>query len=396
MSRNLDNVTVGNRAYQISPDDPPPLADRYWSVLRVQLIDELVGRPPRGATRIETDYAGLTPKVAADGLVGLVGRPFQLFPALNPLHPSAQSYDVPFTIRADGYLERTGRVTIPMTAGFPDLFAPTFIDLELHRQPIVILGRTVEAAGNLTSPIAGMNVSITGIWLTVPPGNVLPPPPDPAFMISLGSGLYLPRSTATGVARRRDLVPVAGQDKHLVENVAAGSALLELTDGVNLNPGDVIDVNAQNPDRSEFVTVQALAPSTTATAIASVTLVHPLANAHRRDAIVRRVLPQAPGVSNAFSRAAQERDSCVFLNSMTGLAAANTVEIAGAIGDPVEYHRIDRFITTSDADGYYRFPPLSRVAQLDIEAEDGGVHTTQTRTFILDYEQPENRVDFIF
>jgi hypothetical protein len=386
------NVAVGSLSYVISPEDPVPLGDRYWSVLRVRVIDELIGRPPRGDMKIETDYPGLVPRVVTDGLMGFVGRPTQVFPALN-----GQPYDVDFTLRVVGYLPRRELATIPIDATFPDTFAPLDVgDLPIHREPIEILGRTVAAAGITTTPLAGMTVSITGIWLTLPPGNVAPPPPDPPNLISLSVPLYLPRTTATGTLRQRELVTVPAQDKLLVENVRAGGILLQLSDGINLNPGDILAVDAPNADRVEYLTIQTIAPATTPTSVSNITLTHAMATEHRRDVVVRRVLPQAPGFSNPFSRNAQAGDTCVFLNSMTNLAAANVVEISGAAGDPVEYHSISRFTTTSDANGYFRLPLLSRVAQLDIQADDGGVHPTQSRTLVPNYEERENRVDFIF
>ncbi len=391
------NVVVGNQSYVFSPDDPvPPLGDRYWALLKVRVLDELIGRPPRGDMSIETDYPGLIPRVAADGLLGLVGRPRQAFPALNPLDPGARTYDVRFTVRGTGYLPRRDVVTFQLIPDFPNAFTPTHIDLELHREPIMILGRTVEAVGNTNNPLPGMTVSITGIWLTVPPANVAPPPPDPPRLLSLRPPLYLPRTTATGALRQRELVPVIGQDKQLLENVAEGDTLLQLSDGVNLNPGDIVAIDAVDPDRSEFLTILSIAPSTTPTSVSGITLTHPLGQEHRRDVVVRRMLPQAPGFNNLLTRDAQSGDICVFLNSMTNLAAANVVEVSGALGDPVEFHRISRFTSISDADGYFSLPLLSRVAQLEVQVDDGGVHPTQTRILIPNYEDRENRVDFVF
>ncbi len=385
------NIVAGTRSYVFSPDDPVPLADRNWSLLSARVLDELVGRPPRGDMSIETEYPRLTPRVGTDGLLGLVGKPAQVFPALN-----AQSYVVGFTVRATGYIPLREEVTIPMIPTFPDTFAPTNIDLQLHREPIIIKGRTVESAGNTTTPLAGMMISITGIWPVLPPGNVVPPPPDPPRLISLRPPLYLARNTATGVLRQREMVDVVGEDKQLLENTAVGSNLLQLSDGINLIPGDILAVDALDADRVEFLTIQSIAPITTPTSVARLTLTHTLAFAHRSDVLVRRVLPQAPGFNNPLSREAQAGDTCVFLNSMTNLPLANVVEVSGALGDPVEYHSISHLDTTSDADGYFRLPLLSRVAQLEMQVDDGGAHPTVTRTLVPNYDELENRVDFVF
>jgi hypothetical protein len=385
------NIVAGNRTYAFSQDDPVPLADRDWALISVGVLDELSGRAPRGAMNIETTYPRLTPRVAEAGFLGLVGRPIQVFPALNLI-----SYEVDFTVRVAGFLPRREVLTIPIIPTFPTDFSPTRIDLQLHREPIVILGRTVQAVGNIITPLPAMTVSITGIWLTVPPGNVLPPPPDPPRLLSLRPTLYLPRTTATGTVRQREMVQVVGQDKQLYESAEAGDSVIQLSDGVGLNVGDILAVDVLETERLEFLTIQSIAASTTPNSVARVTVTHSLAFDHIGNVLVRRALPQAPGFSNPLSRDAQTGDVCVFLNSMTNLASANVVEVSGAVGDPVEYHRISRFSTTSDADGYYSMSLLSRVAQLAIQADDGGVHPTITHTLVPNYTTRENRLDFVF
>ena len=70
----------------------------------------------------------------------------------------------------------------------------------------------------------------------------------------------------------------------------------------------------------------------------------------------------------------------MFLDALTGLAATNQIEIAGG-PQPDEYHNLLSFAVTSDADGYYRLPPLNRVAQLEIHAEKTvGVQTFKATT----------------
>jgi hypothetical protein len=89
-------------------------------------------------------------------------------------------------------------------------------------------------------------------------------------------------------------------------------------------------------------------------------------------------------------------DSCVFLDAVSGLATGQEVEISGGPA-PAEYHSVRNFSVASDADGYYRLPPLSRVAQLVIRAEKTvGAQTFQaTRIFRPDYQQRDNRLDFM-
>ena len=54
-----------------------------------------------------------------------------------------------------------------------------------------------------------------------------------------------------------------------------------------------------------------------------------------------------------------------------------------------------RFSVSSDAAGYYRLPPLSRVAQLELRAERGALIPIQME-FRPDYRVRENRLDFTF
>ena len=80
----------------------------------------------------------------------------------------------------------------------------------------------------------------------------------------------------------------------------------------------------------------------------------------------------------------------------SGLVGADEIEITGG-PRPDEYHRVKTFSVTSDAEGYYRLPPLTRVAQLEIHAEKmiGAQTFHATTVFRPDYQQRDNRLDFI-
>ena len=100
-----------------------------------------------------------------------------------------------------------------------------------------------------------------------------------------------------------------------------------------------------------------------------------------------------PGADRLFATDAIAGDTTIFVNSLAGLITANQVEVSG--GAPVnEYHNLQRYHATSNADGYYRLPLLSRVAQVRLEASDG-VHTV-TLDYRPDYTNRENRLDFTF
>ncbi|MET0647645.1 MAG: hypothetical protein ABW208_13595 [Pyrinomonadaceae bacterium] len=382
-------VEVESRPILFAPDTEPPLARRTWALVRGRAVDELTGRPPRGAVTVEADAAGMTPRTATDGLFGLVGRPAEVFPELN-----LQNYEVSLTIRVAGYIARRENVLVPQDVNFPAAFAPTNIgDLPLHREPIRLRGRTVLAAGNSTTPVAGATVEITGVWRTLPPANVVVPPESP-LVVSLRPRAYFARPAGAGRLRRREMTLVAGEDKRLLAAAPPGGDRVRLSNRVNLVPGTVVALDPLDPERTEYLVVGSVEGATTDDQPATVVFTYPPVNWHPSDALVRRVTPQPPGADNQLTRAAAVGDACVYLDGMADLGAADVVEMTGG-GPADEYHRLGRFTTTSDADGYYRLPPLSRVAQFEIRADDGA-HPVITRTVAPAYATGEHRLDFVF
>jgi hypothetical protein len=103
----------------VNVDDPPPLAARWWGIVRARVLDVVTNEPVRSLIQIEAQEAGLHPRVAQGGLVGMVGIPLLLFPAL-----AAQGYNLHVTIRAEGYLAHSATVPIPAQPGFPGSFTP--------------------------------------------------------------------------------------------------------------------------------------------------------------------------------------------------------------------------------------------------------------------------------
>src|SRR2546427_4273720 len=89
------------RNYLFSADDPAPLGSRFWAVVKLRVIDELTGTPPRGPVTLRAQERGLTPRVSSDGLIGVVGIPQHVFPALR-----TQNYNVHLRVEATGYIAR--------------------------------------------------------------------------------------------------------------------------------------------------------------------------------------------------------------------------------------------------------------------------------------------------
>jgi hypothetical protein len=277
---------------------------------------------------------------------------------------------------------------------FPKTFTPPpLIDLTLHREPISISGRAVRVDGSAPTPLAGATVSVTGIWRTPPPANMTVPA-SPANLVSLRPPLYSNRPALTQFMRRRNLTPAAGADKKLAHHLLPGANQLLLSDRQGLAAGDVLLIDATEPDLAEFIAIKIVPLTNPADQPTLITLEYPVIQAHRREVLVKRVTPEPPGVQQSFSAEAIAGDSCVFLDGLAGLAGASEVEITGPPG-PDEHHTLLNFSVLSDGDGYYRLPPLSRVAQLEIHAEKilGAQTLHGTATFRPDYRQRENRLD---
>ena len=381
-------VTVDNRAYSFSPDDPIPVAGRRWPVVRLHLIDELTGTAPRGAVTLSARQAGLYPHVAPDGLAALVGVPWNIFPAL-----ATQSYSVDLSVQAEGYVSIEEQVPIPQGQNFPTSFTPPPLrTLSLHRQPVVIGGRTVRVNAGTTQPVAGATVTVTGIWRTVPPASqtVAAAPPN---LVLLQPPLYSGQDALSGQLRGQNLQPVAGDDKQLLGTVPAGANPIRLSNRQNLAVGDLLLIDAGNPDRAEYLMIKAITGASTPDQPAWVTLAYPVAYRHRQNALIQKVNPQASGVDEALTEAAIAGDSCIFLKNVSSLGGFSQARLSDG-SNPAEYHSVWLFTVTSDREGYYRLPPLSRVAQLALQAEKASLKSAQTE-FRPDYTVRENRLDFI-
>ena len=64
-------------------------------------------------------------------------------------------------------------------------------------------------------------------------------------------------------------------------------------------------------------------------------------------------------------------------------------------GVPTEYHATSYFNAVSDAQGFFRLPPLSRVAQCALRSHDG-THIDLDVTYSPDYSQQVSRIDFVY
>ncbi len=386
---------ANNRNFIFCPDDRTSPADNVRAVVRARVIDEITNQPPRGELTVSSVADGLSPKVGPDGIVGLVGRPGRLHSALD-----VDGVDIKFSVSAERFLPRHFEETLGPIPGFPEQFQPLDLGIvSFHREPVVLKGRVIQRNGAGSIPLTGVTVSIVGIWQSFPePSDDVEVVMSPPNIIGINPGLYAEQNAGIASVRRRNLVPVVAENKHLLFPIVKGSRNLLLSNRVNLNVGNILAIDTENEWVTEFVEITAIEPSSNENQPANVTVAVSLAYDHRDETICTRAIPQAPGLNNLFSRQGIPRESTVFLDDLQDFDAATTVEISG--GAVNEFHQINRYQTESDdqpgREGFFRLPPISRLAQVRLRAERPDLGDPVDVTMSPDYRYHENHVDFVF
>ncbi len=290
-----------------------------------------------------------------------------------------EAVTVQFVVGAEARLEVAPQLSRRHAGGAPVVVArltpfdpASIVDdrtVGLHRPPTVIEGQTFRRHNGGAEPVPAL-VEVTGLWRHLVPA-AQEGPPDQPFVVSLTPPLYFARTQGIAQLQPVTVLDVLGDDKALLDWTHAGEDQLRLSNTLNLHLGTTLLIDT-DPERQEYVTIAEVPPG--ASVASTVTLTHPLAHTHRPETRVRPVLLLPPGPPRTFDDDAIAGDTCVFLDDTAGLEAPNLVVevVGGAAPDgtplPNELHWLGFFRTTSDAEGRYRLPPLSRVAQLQLRA----------------------------
>lgn len=383
---------VGQLAYRYCPDPMPVAADRVRAVLSARLVDELTGEPVDVDIELTTAQDGLFLRIARGGLIGLAGQPARLFPTLD-----INSVTLSMHVTAPRYVALDLGGTLGPIVGFPDQFTPLELgDVGLHRASTTLRGRALRRASLTPTVVAGATVQIVGYWPNFPPANVDPntvmEAPD---LLALSPPLYASRAAGITQLQRRDVVPVVGQEKTLILPASVGESRLRLSDRIGLTAGALLVVDRNDPARLEHVPIAAVDTASAADQPAWVTLIHPLTYTHFDGVTCQPANLLPPGASNSLTRAAIPGDETVFLNGMAGLTAGITVELDDGGGTP-EYHQAELYSDVSDADGYFRLPPIARVAMVALHAQRLGLTSPPDERFTPDYRLAEDRLTVMF
>ena len=377
--------SVGSSVYSYSADAPPAAADRVRAIARMRVVDEITRAEVLQTIALTSERADLIPQPAASGgLVGVVGRPAQIFPEL-----ATTAVDIRLTINSFGYLPLEVSGTLGPIAGFPVVFAPLdFGDAPLHRPGVILAGRVVR---NLTTPtpIAGASVVVEGIWSTLPPANWTPPAlEEPPHLVALAPGLYASRAMGAAIARR-DLA-LSTQTKTLAAPLTPGQTRVLISDRIGLSVGSVLAIDRDDPMRLEAIELAQVDTSSTSDQAAWVTLAHPARHLHLDGCVCTGATPQAPQAPTTFSRAGSAGDCVALLAAAPAYGAGVFVEIADG-ASPREFQRIDRYQTASDSAGFFSLPSIARVALVRLRVQHAGF-TDSLPIVTLDYRQAVQRV----
>jgi hypothetical protein len=347
------------------PVDPPPVADRVRAVVRARLIDEITREPVESNITVRTSRHDLMPRVARDGLIGLVGQPMRSLPMLG-----GSDVTLDMRVTCPGYAPLTLSDKLGPIVGYPNSFAPLdFHDVMLHRIGIAIEGRVVRRTSLTPPPLPGATVAIDAMWSNLPPANWTPPAlAEAPRVISLTPGMYAPRVATTQV-RERTLTPT-GTAKTLTASVDPGSNRVRLSDRDGLALGNVLLIDG------EAIPIAAIEPTLAPDLPTWITLAQPCARLHRHNVVCTAVSVGVPTANAATARAGMPGDCVAFLSSAPAFTNNAWIEIDDGV-NPREFQRVGLYQTVADANGYFRLPPISRVALVRLLVKSPGLTDAQ-------------------
>jgi len=185
-------------------------------------------------------------------------------------------------------------------------------------------------------------------------------------MVSVAPGLYRDRTATTDFLQPVDLVNVPGDEKTVVQPVVPGNTSARVSNAKGLAAGITLQLDVDHPDVAEILPLSAFVPTGTADEPATVDFTMPVATDHRAATGIRHVTTPNVLAAKALDADGLAGDPVVSLVDVT-FGGTPTAARIGA-GPVDEFQRVALFSTVTDSNGYFEFPPLSRVAKVRIVA----------------------------
>jgi hypothetical protein len=382
-------MVAGGRAYTVSFDDPRRRGDLYQSIVIAQLGDELTGQPVQGTVRVTPGLRGARAKTARDGVGGVAGVPSRLFPRLDQ-----QQYEFDLRFEVDGFvpvvLDALPFATQPT---FPGTFADLNLgQLALRRLPVAITVRTMRLdPQNRPIALPGATVEISGVWRTL---QDVPGPSVGAGLVALGPALSAARPRP-GTTLERVVMPLVPEPVRRLRRAAEpGTRSLEVSRTGGLMPGSVVAVDGADADRVEYIGVDHVVGPVDAESPAALVLAFPVRRPHREEATVQEVTPTVLGPPTAdLTAGGLPGDATVFVSSLAPFGGGPIVRITGG-PSPDEHVTTAMYRVVTDAEGYGRLPPLTRVAAVELVATAPGPLAAST-AFTPRYGVNENHLHLV-
>jgi hypothetical protein len=145
-----------------------------------------------------------------------------------------------------------------------------------------------------------------------------------------------------------------------------GATSARVSNAKGLVAGITLQIDIEHPDVAEVLPLSAFVPTGTADEPATVDFTMPVALDHRANTGLKHVTTPTVLASKALDLDALAGDPVVSLVDVT-FGGTPTAARIGA-GPGAEYQRVSLFSTSTDVEGYFAFPPLSRVAKVRIAA----------------------------
>jgi hypothetical protein len=361
-------VVAHGRPYTVSTLGPRAPGHAVQAIAFARVVDALTGDPVRAPARMTAPVRGLLPRSTSDGVVGLLGRPSQVFPSLR-----TQPYDLAVRIDAAGYAPRTEAAVLAAVPSFPGAFAPADLgELALLPDPVALDLSTSEDLGPAVAPLGGADVHVSRWWATVDrvggAGSL-----DP--LVAVAPGLSALRPTGSTVDTPV-LVQPPEAPRTLTAGLARGATRVPVSAVGAFAPGDVLALDAGDPDRGEWLEVVDVVPVGSPGSAGEVGVRFPLQQPHVAGAAVRRLASPAPGATQAVLTAdALAGGRTLVVGALGSIAVGQVVRVSGGASAP-EYQVAGLYRTSTDASGRGRLPPLTGLAAIEISAAAGALAAT--------------------
>lgn len=322
-------VNVDSRPVTVAPDDPVDDYDRWQALVIGRAVDELSGRPVDvncSSPTIRSEARG-----GAGGVFGIAGRP------RNVLAGSRWT----MILSADGFAPKT--LEGPFAAGMVSLG-----DIELQRAPVSLFGSASVRPEN--KPLNNVIVSLDGIKRRESDAESAPD------IVALDVPLAAQRPTPTTVktVTLADQPLAAGElPLQLAKAVESGSSTIDLVDVAAVADGQTLRLGDLD---MEFVTVASVEKDKRRANLETSVMV--------RRSISSPVAKQTviDGAATALLMDGEIGDVVLFV-AQAAIPTRRAVRIQTA-GAPDEIRVAIPYQTTTLADGLWKFPPISRVAEV--------------------------------